>query len=264
MIDELAQAFAAGPIEMFLGVLRRRLQALSVCLVDGRVIARSDAEVLAARLIDLVRGPVLGALGERPGDALRVLDALRTTGYTELEALRPAVETACESRFPPPPAATWRELAELRALAVSHPALCSIGPPVRHVEFAVRLAAEGTEVPGELLALYAACSHIALTCRSVAAAAGTICSADALRARDGRLILFPRKNRHPMMQFVDQPGLSVAQALGTWWLVLEDDRAPATRRPLDLQGVLRFALRRLEAASVEALLTELAWRRFFD
>jgi hypothetical protein len=45
--------------------------------------------------------------------------------------------------------------------------------------------------------------------------------------------------------------------------VLEDDRAPATRRPLDLQGLLRFALRRVEAPSLEVVLTDLAWRRFF-
>jgi hypothetical protein len=55
----------------------------------------------------------------------------------------------------------------------------------------------------------------------------------------------------------------VLSALGTWWLVLEDARAPAVKRPLDLQGMLRFALRRMEAPTFEVLLTDLAWSRFF-
>jgi hypothetical protein len=267
VIDELAQAFStepnAGSIEGFVRTLRKRLQHLGVCLVDGQVIGKSEASALAAQVIDLVRGPVLGALGERPGDALRVLDALRSTGYTELEGERAGFERACATRFPPPPAATWPEIGLLHALAASDPGLCRLGAPALHVEFAVRLGDAGTEVPRELLALYAAASHVTLTCRHVVAPAGSICAGDALRVRDGRLVLFDRIKRHPMMQFVEQPGVSIARALGTWWLVLEDDRAPATRRPLDLQGFLRFSLRRLEAPTLEALLTDLAWRRFF-
>jgi hypothetical protein len=158
---------------------------------------------------------------------------------------------------------TWRELAELRVLAERHPELCRIGPPASHVEFAARLAAAGCELPRELLALYAAASHVELGCRHLSASAGAICAGEALRVRDGRVILFDRVKRHPTMMLVEQPGVSIAQALGTWWLVLEDERAPTTRRPLDLQGFLRFALRRVEAPSLEALLTDLAWRRFF-
>jgi hypothetical protein len=263
VIAELAQAFADGPIDGFVGVLRKRLQHLSVSMVDGQVIAKAEATALIAQLLELVRGSVLGALGERPGDALRVLDCLRNSGYRELEAERPGFEHACAQRFPPPAAAAWPELVELRALADAEPALCQLGAPVRHVEFAVRLGGAGAEVPRELLALYAAASHVQLTCRRVAVPAGSICAGEALQIVDGRLILFARKRRHPMMQFVDQPGVSIAQALGTWWLVLEDDRAPATRRPLDLQGLLRFTLLRFEAATVETLLTDLAWRRFF-
>lgn len=263
MIDELAQAFETGPVDVFVGVLHRRLQQLGVGVVDGKVIGRREAEAIAARLVELVRGPVLEALVERPADALRVLDAFRRTGYTQLEALRAGLEQARAVRFPPPAAATWREIAQLRSLAAAHPELCQLGAPVTHVEFADRLAETGTEVPRELLAFYAACGHMQLTCRNVAVPVASICAGEALQARDGRLVLFARKNRHPRMMFVDQPGVSIAQALGTWWLVLEDDQAPATRRPLDLQGFLRFSLLRLEAASVEALLTDLAWRRFF-
>jgi hypothetical protein len=45
--------------------------------------------------------------------------------------------------------------------------------------------------------------------------------------------------------------------------VLEDDRAPAIKRPLDLQAMLRFALRRRDAPTLEVLLTDLSWQRFF-
>jgi len=231
-------------------------------MVDGRV-ARPEAEALAAQVVALVRDRVLGRLAERPGDALRVLDVLRAAGFSALEPAREHHERERARRFPPPPPATWRELAQLRALAADEPAHCRVGPPATHVEFAARLGEAGTAVPDELLALYAACSHVALGCRYLTAAAGSICAGEALRVRDGRLILFDRVKRHPATQMVEQPGVSILQAIGTWWLVLEDDRAPETRRPLDLQGMLRFALRRMDAPTFEVLLTDLAWRRFF-
>jgi hypothetical protein len=263
VIEELAQAFATEPFDVFVTLLRKRVQQLGVGLLDGRVIAKLEAVAVAAQLIDLVRGRVLGALADRPGDALRVLDLLRSAGFVELEPERGHHERERARRFPPPAAATWRELTALRELADRHPDHCRLGPPASHVEFAARLGETGVELPNELLALYAACSHITLTCRHVAAPAASICAGEALRIRDGRVILFDRRKRQPMMLFVEQPGVSIAQALGTWWLVLEDDTAPATRRPLDLQGLLRFALLRLEAPTLEVLLTDLAWRRFF-
>ena len=262
MIDELARTFETGPLDVFVGALRGRLQQLSVSMVDGQVIARADAAALAARLIELVRG-ALATLGERPADAVRVLDALRSTGFVELEPERAQFERDRALRFPPPAPATWRELAELRALAIAHPEHCRVGPPATHVEFAARLAAAGHELPGELLAFYAAAGDVELTCRHVGARAGGICSGEALRVRDGRLILFDRITRRPVTLLVEQPGISIALAIGAWWLVLEDDRAPAIKRPLDLQGLLRFALRRMEAPSLEALLTDLSWRQFF-
>jgi hypothetical protein len=263
VIQELTDALDSQPIEVFAAALHRRLQQLGVCLVDGRVIARAEADALAAEVLALARRAVQTALADRPGDALRVLDAARATGFDQLEAERPRLERDRAQRFPPPPPVTWRELDELRALAEADPALCRLGPPARHVEFAARLLAAGCELPGELLALYAAVGQVELTCRHLAASAGAICGGEALRVRDGRVILFDRVKRHPRLMLIEQPGMSLAQALGTWWLVLEDDRAPATRRPLDLQAVLRFALRRVEAPSLEALLTELSWRRFF-
>jgi hypothetical protein len=262
VIHALVTALETEPIEAFARLLRRRLGELGVCLVDGRVIARVEADALAAEALAVARR-ALGELADRPGDALRVLDAARSAGFDQLEAERSRLEAERARRFPPPAPVTWRELTELRALAAGDPALCRVGPPATHVEFAARLAADGHELPGELLAFYAAASHVELTCRHVAVPAGGICSGEALRARDGRLILLERVRRHPTNLHVEQPGVSLAQAIGTWWLVLEDDRAPATRRPLDLQGLLRFALRRVEAPSLEALLTDLAWRRFF-
>jgi hypothetical protein len=262
MIDELSQTFERQPFDVFVRLLGRRLQHLGVGMLDGRVLAKPDADALAAQVIAVVRG-VLAQLDDRPDDALRVLDALRSTGFVELESVRDDHEAACAMRFPPPPPATWRELAELRERAVQHPAHCRLGAPARHVAFAARLATSGTELPRELLALYAACSHIALLCRHVASSAAELCGGEALRVRDGRLVLIERIRRHPVTMLVEQPGVSIAQALGTWWLVLEDERAPETRRPIDLQGMLRFALRRMDAETLEALLTELSWRQFF-
>jgi len=262
VIHELVAALETQPIEAFSALVRRRLEQLGVCLVDGRVVARAESDALALEVLAVARR-ALGELVEHPGDALRLLDAVRATGFDQLEAERPRLERERAERHPPPPAVTWRELAELRVLAERHPELCRIGPPAAHVEFAARLAAAGCELPRELLALYAAASHVELGCRHLSASAGAICAGEALRVRDGRVILFDRVKRHPTMMLVEQPGVSIAQALGTWWLVLEDERAPTTRRPLDLQGFLRFALRRVEAPSLEALLTDLAWRRFF-
>jgi hypothetical protein len=263
VIQELVAALEAQSIETFATLLRRQLAQLGVGMADGRVIARAEAEALTAELLELARRTVAEALAERPGDALRVLEAARSAGVAALEAERPRLEAECTRRYPPPAPAAWREIAELRALAAREPGVCRIGEPASHVEFATRLAAEGCGLPGELLAFYAAAGHVELTCRHVAAPAGAICAGDALKVRDGRIVLFDRVKRRPALMLIEQPGMSIAQALGTWWLVLEDDRAPATRRPLDLQGVLRFALRRIEAPSLEVLLTDLAWRRFF-
>jgi hypothetical protein len=263
VIEELAQTLETEPFDVFVALVRKRLQDLSVRLYAGQVIARPQAEAIAAQLLELVRGSALGRLTDRPGDALRLLDALSGTGYTELETERPHYQRECSRRYPPPPPPPWREIAELHVLAATDPADCQLGPPIVHLEFADRLGATGIELPGELLALYAACSHVTLMCRHVAIPAVRICAGEALRIREGRVILVERIRRQPATLFVEQPSISIAQQVGTWWLVLEDDRAPATRRPLDLQGLLRFALLRREAPSLELLLTDLAWRRFF-
>ncbi|HET9625182.1 MAG TPA: hypothetical protein VFP84_27630 [Kofleriaceae bacterium] len=263
VIDELRRSFAGETFEAFLHGFRRRVQHLSVCMVDGQVIARAEAERLTGGVVDLVRDHVLGALADRPGDALRILDVLRGVGTPALEHLRAACEATQARLHPPPPPVRWPEILELRALAERHPEHCEIGPPVTHIEFAARLAALGTALPIELLALYAACGHITLTCRHVATLAGMIGRGESLRAYDGRIALFKRVRRDPRMLFVEQPGISIWHELGSWWLVLEDEQAPATKRPLDLQSLLRFALRRMEAPSREVLLTDLAWKRFF-
>jgi len=262
MIAELAHTFEHASLGVFLRLLCRRLQHLGVGLVDGRVVDQAEAAGLTGDVLALVHD-VLARLADRPADALRVLDAVRSCGLVELEAARADHAAACVARYPAPPPARWPELAELQARARDDAAHCRLGPPVLHIEFAARLVAEGIALPGELLALYAACSHVVLDCRHVAAPAAEILAGDALRARDGRLTLIERVRRRPTTMLVEQPAISIAHALGTWWLVLEDERAPATRRPLDLQGLLRFALRRMDAPTLEALLTDLSWRQFF-
>lgn len=263
VIDELRQSFAGEPFEAFAMLFRKRIQHLAVCMIDGEVIDRGEADRAMALVTALVRDDLLAALAERPGDALRVLDVLVAAGNPALEDARAGCEATRARLHPPPPPVRWPEILELRGLAERFPDHCQVGAPVTHIEFAARLAAVGTELPIELLALYAACSHIALTCRHVATPAGAIGAGESLRAYDGRILLFKRVRRDPRMMFVEQPGVSIWRELGSWWLVLEDEHAPATRRPLDLQSLLRFALRRMEAPSREVLLTDLAWRRFF-
>lgn len=262
MIAELSQSFETDAFDVFVRRLDRRMQELAVCLVDGKVVARPDAQAMTAQVVQLMR-VILGRLDERPVDGLRVLDTLRKVGVDTLEPLRAGHEVACARRYPAPAAPTWRVLGELRERAARHPEHCELGAPVPHVAFAARLAGEGHEVPAELLALYAVFGHVTLRCRHVAVLAGSICAGDALRVRDGRLHVLPRARRHPVTMHVEQPGISIAYDLGTCWLVLEDGRAPAVRRPLDLPGLLGFALLRQEAQTLEALLTDLSWRRFF-
>ena len=263
LIDELHRSFETESFDVFVHGFRRRVQHLGVCLVDGVVIERAAAEALGVQLLELVRGRLLSALDARPGDALRLLDVLRSAGYPQLEDARKGCEAARARLHPPPSPPPWREIAELNALAVRFPELCTLGPPCTHVEFSARLEVLGTELPAELLALYAAFSHLELRCRHVDAIALQLCAGEALKTRDGRVILFERVRRHPRLMFVEQPGVSIAAGLGTWWLVLEDERAPASRRPLDLQGMLRFALLRMDAPNRDILLTDLAWRKFF-
>lgn len=260
MID-LVRTFETRPFPAFLAAFTRTVQHLAVGMVDGAVVGRDEADAAIAELTERTRG-WLDGLAERPGDALRMLDALRRAGFTALEPLRAAHVAERAQRFPPPAAVRWREIAELRALADADPARCEVGPPVEHVEFAAELSALGTAIPDELLALYAACSHVALRCRTVDTPAGGICAGDALRAREGRLGLFQR-TRGPRTLHIEQPGVSIGSDLGTWWLILEDSRAPRTRRPLDLQAFLRFTLLRYEAPSLEVLVTDLSWQRFF-
>lgn len=262
VIAELTTSFETEAFAVFLRRLNRRLQHLAVSMLDGKVLTRTDADALTGQVVQLLR-VLCGRLEERPVDALRVLDLLRGVGVTTLEPLRDGHEAACARRYPAPPAPTWRVLGELRDRAQRHPEHCQLGPPVAHVAFAARLADEGTEVPAELLALYAVFGHVTLRCRHVPVAAGSICAGDALRVRDGRLVVLPRAPRQPVTMHVEQPGISIAQLLGTSWFVLEDERAPATRRPLDVAGFLGFALHRMEATTLEALLTDLSWRRFF-
>jgi hypothetical protein len=261
MVDEVAQLLESQPHDVVLRELRKRLQQLGAGMANGQIVPRAEADALAARVVELVRGHVCDRLLEQPCEALALLDLVRNTGYATLEPERPRLETARRLRYPPPSPVAWREIEQLRQLAAADPEHCTVGPPADHVAFASQL---GAEMPADLLALYAACTHFSLGCRHVRPAlAAALPAGDRLTLRDGRIVLFDRKKRHPALQMLEQPGLSIMQALGTWWLVLEDAQAPAIRRPLDLQGMIRFALMRQAAPDLEVLVTDLAWHRFF-
>ena len=107
MISDLTQAFE-GPFDGFLSALRKRLSQLGVRMVNDRVVPVAEADAHATEVIELMRGTVLPRLAERPGDALRVLDALRGTGFAHLEHERARCERERDLRYPPPPAATRR------------------------------------------------------------------------------------------------------------------------------------------------------------
>ena len=58
---------------------------------------------------------------------------------------------------------------------------------------------------------------------------------------------------------------SLASVASLWWLVYENEYEPIAKKPLELQGLLRFALQRMRAISFEALNEgELSWERYFD
>lgn len=261
MIDDVAQLLASQPHDVVLRELRKRLQQLGAGMANGRIVPRAEADALAERVVELVRGHLCERLLDQPCEALSLLDLVRNTGYGALEPERPRFEAARRLRYPPPVPVGWREIELLRQAAAADPEHSTVGPPADHVAFASQL---GAELPSDLLALYAACSQFSLACRHVRPAlAAALPAGDQLKLRDGRIVLFDRKKRHPAMQMLEQPGLSIMQALGTWWFVLEDAQAPAIRRPLDLQGMIRFALMRHAAPNLEMLVTDLAWQRFF-
>src|SRR5262249_35002456 len=148
----------------FVSEMEERIRQLLADMVNGRVLPKHEADALRASMIELVRAEALPKYRRNPNDALRILDKLKAYGYTQLEPERASLEAARSAKFPPPPAAAWPELAELRMAAAEHPDACSIGSPVQSVYFAKELEEDGLALPEDLLAVYAWADTFDLSC----------------------------------------------------------------------------------------------------
>src|SRR5262249_35456484 len=156
---------------------------------------------------------------------------LKAYGWSQLEGERGRLEAVRAARFPPPPAATWPELAELRAAADQHPDICKVGPPVDNINFVKDLEDDGLALPGELLALYAWSDGFDLSCivaRHVPVLSLLPCgSIDVSDSQDD----YPR--RAAVFQGGDQEQFSVYRDdQKQWWLVYEYEYQPIGKQAL--------------------------------
>ena len=250
----------------FLDDLESRVRQLLANMVDGRVLPKPEADELRAAVMDFVRSEVLPKLSARnSNDAILVLDKLKAYGWTSLEAERPRLEQARASKYPPPKPASWPELQELKSSSEGHPDFCLVCRPVENVYFAEALREDGLPLPEQLLALYAAHDGFDLSCIAELPHVPVFsllpsASIDESESSDG----YPR--RAACFQGGDEVQLSVYRdRKKAWWLVYEYEFQPVAKKPLHLQELLRFALRRMRAPTFEALNEgELSWERYFD
>lgn len=264
IIEGLRKTLAAsrGPAA-FVAEMEERIRQLLADMVDGRVLPKEEAAAIRASMIDLVRSEALPRFaGRNPNDALRILDKLKAYGFTQLEGERAALEAARAAKFPPPPAAAWPELVELRAAAASHSDICSIGSPVQSIYFAKELEEDGLALPNELLALYAWADGFDLSC-SAATHVPVFSflpsqSIDVSDAQEGY------RRRAAVFQGGDEIQFSVYRdQRKQWWLVYEYESQPIGKKVLDLLDLTRFGIRRMNTPTVEALDGDLSWDRFF-
>lgn len=248
----------------FVAELGERVHQLVAGMVDGRVLPKPEADALRVGIVELVRSEALPKFaGRNPNDALLILDKLKAYGWAQLEGERAALLAARASKFPPPAAATWPELDELRALAARHPDVCTVAAPVDSVCFAQDLEDDGLPLPDELLALYAFADGFDLSCLADPKGGPVFSllpsvSIDASDEEEG----YPR--RAAVFQGGDEVQLCVFRdAKKQWWLVYEHEYRPIARKAFDLRDLVRFGLRRLHAPTFEALFAELSWERFF-
>lgn len=247
----------------FVEELGSRVHQLVANMVDGRVLPKAEADALRAAILELVRTEALPKFaGKTPDDALRILDKLKAYGWAQLESERAPLVAARASKFPPPPAATWPELAELRAAAERRPEVCTLGAPVDNVYFARELEGDGLPLPEDLLALYAFADGFDLSC--VAAPyvpvfsllpSVSIDTSDGDRGYPRRAAVFQGGDEVQLCLFRDRKK--------EWWLVYEHEYQPIAKKAFDLRELVRFGWRRMNAPALEVLDHELSWDRFF-
>ena len=240
-------------------------QLVAADMLDGRVLPKSEAEVFRSALVELVRSEALPQLITRnPGDAIVVLDRLKACGWTDLEAERPRLERERSAKYPPPAVPTWPELRELKSAAAAHPQYCVVRAPVESVYFAEALREAGLALPDELLALHAThdgfdLSHLARPPHVPVFSLLPSAAIDECEASSR----YPR--RAACFQGGDAVQLSVYRdKKGAWWLVHELEYEPTAKRPLRVQALLGFGLRRMRAATFEELQEgPLSWESYF-
>jgi len=249
----------------FIEALESRLRQLVADMVDGRVLPKPEADALRTSVIELIAKEAIPKLRTRsPNDALRVLDKLKAYGIAQIESERPSLERERAARFPPPPAASWPEVAELRAVAELQPDVCELGSPVDSIYFAKELKDDGLLIPGELLEMYAACDGFDLSCLvskhvPVFSLLPAV-SIDASDEGDG----YPR--RAAVFQGGDEIRISVyrdTEKKKQWWLVYEYEYEPVAQKLFDLRELLRFGIQRMNAPAADALDDDLSWDKFF-
>jgi hypothetical protein len=254
------------PAPVFEKELEGRLSQLhpKFNMVDGRVIDAIEAARLRSAVLAFVRTEVLPALrAPSPDDALYVLARVEFCGFDDLESERPAILAAKAAKFPPPPMATWPEIAELRLAAEMYPASCVLRPPAKSVYFATLAKEDRTPIPEPLLGLYAAFDGFDLASRltrhwpvfslldgdSVGRS-----EAEVSRGFPARAIVFGGE---------DELGLSVYRdRQKKWWLVYDYEYNPIAKKPFDVRELLRFGLSRIHATE-EELRTTRSWDAFF-
>ncbi|WP_394844856.1 hypothetical protein LZC95_48395 [Pendulispora brunnea] len=225
---------------------------------------KHEVDILRTSLIELVRVEALPAFALRnPNDALRLLDVLKAYGYTQLEGVRSDIERSRAAKFPPPLPATWPELETLRVAAVQHPDACRISPPAQSGYFAEELKADGLLLPEGLLELYAWADgfDISLAVEPNLPVFGLLPAASIDESDESGQ--YPR--RAAVFYGGDEVQFSVYRdEKRQWWLVYEYEYEPIAKKELDLQALIRFAIRRMNAATNDALRGELFWDNYFE
>ena len=246
-----------------------RARQLAVGMVDGRVLPTAEAAAARVALIDDVARELPTV---SPRDALAALDALARHGLLDLEPQRAVLEAERVRRFPPPPAATWPEFDELRALAKNEPDTCELGPPLRTGDIAPAMLERGVLVPDELLALYAAFDGVTLRDRTTGALALQIVAAEELypcplRGAKHAAVIMTETARRGMVMTTTTRFL-VDGAPGRWRLGYAIDDEPQGEQALDVPALLRVGMRRARTGPppglpiLPPLATDLTWEEW--
>lgn len=247
---------------MFLVELEGRIRQLPGNMVDGQVLPASQADALRVHVLEIVRREALPRLGQKPAEALRILDLLKAYGYMQLESERARFDAARDALFPAPPAPLTPEVVTIQSLAARMGSGCLAHSPSGNAYFAEKLRLDGVRLPEDLIAVYSAFDGFDLACEVAPyVPVFSLLPSSALDLSDVG-------HGYPRRAVVFQGGDCVDLGVGTDhkgvdWLVYEHDGVPIAKRPFELSALFAFALSRHAAPSVDDLDGPLAWETFF-